>query len=176
MTILIVSGPAYGQGKDYAHSNALGDMKCTRNVPISIQARLNSAFKSFFIQRPEAMNSGAMKRWQSDNPDQCPGLVSGRFEDGSARSYAVLLVPTDRAVHGYRLIVFRPIDDSKVFDERILEQSDDGDRRDLFAKPFRSSASSTKHHGSSSALQASRNTKFACYWTKAGYKHSPIDE
>src|SRR5437899_4630286 len=76
------------------------------SLPSDIQNRLKEEYGSWKIQEPADLSQRARERWESEKPQECPGIAVGHFESAKTPSYAVLLVPMGHADGGYRFLVF----------------------------------------------------------------------
>jgi hypothetical protein len=99
-------------------------------LPSDIQRQISQASldawefqKPWRIQEPGDLSPTARKRWESEKPEECPGIAEGRFTGGTALSYAVLLVPPDHGDTGYVLLVYSPKPGNSSYEITFVDQS-----------------------------------------------------
>jgi len=104
------------------------------SLPQEIRNRLTMEFASWKVQVPETLSPHAHERWESEKPQQCPGIAIGQFEKDKTISYGVLLTHQGRADANYKFLVFSPKGVTPSFEMRVLDQSDDGGGSNLFIR------------------------------------------
>lgn len=104
------------------------------SLPQEIRNRLTMEFASWKVQEPETLSPHAHERWESEKPQQCPGIAIGQFEKDKKISYGVLLARKGRADANYKFLVFSPKGGTPSFEMHVLDQLDDGGGSNLFIR------------------------------------------
>lgn len=156
------------------------------SLPQEIRNRLTMEFASWKVQLPETLNPHAHERWESEKPQQCPGIAIGQFEKDKTISYGVLLAHQGQADASYKFLVFSPRRGTPSFEMRVLDQSADGGGSNLFIRgvgigKFFSESSKRKFR-----VQAREGILFVdsgeneyeadiYFWVGDAYQHQPVD-
>jgi len=102
-----------------------GSRACTLTLlPAEMQRHIQTNYSSWRLQDVSDLSANAKERWQSEKPVDCPGLAVGQFEKPDQKSYAALLVPTNKPDTGHRLLVFTPTGSVSSEAFRVIDQSD----------------------------------------------------
>src|ERR1700743_498057 len=76
------------------------------SLPKDIRDTLDRRFYGWQGQESTNLLPTARQKWATIAPLACPGIAAGHFDESRSVSYAVLLVPRDRSVNGYKFVVF----------------------------------------------------------------------
>jgi hypothetical protein len=154
------------------------------SLPEEIRNRLKTDFASWKIQGPEALSLHARERWESEKPQQCPGIAIGQFEKDKTISYGVLLVPEFRPDARYKFLVFSPKVPS--FETHVLDQSDGNGASNYFIRSvkinkFFGESSKRKLHVATPEgilLVDSGENEYEAdiyFWVSDAYQHQFVD-
>ncbi len=89
-------------------------------LPSGVQKALRTKFPGWKIESVSDLHPHYRDLWLKAHPSQCPGIAIGHFQNKAEFSYAVLLVPTDKNTHGYKLVVVSG-DPQGRYEPKILE-------------------------------------------------------
>src|SRR2546425_12496613 len=78
VTFLSLSTLLFGQGA--ARANQSPTLCKVESLPSDIQNRLKEEYGSWKIQEPADLSQRARERWESEKPQECPGIAVGHFE------------------------------------------------------------------------------------------------
>jgi hypothetical protein len=92
-------------------------------LPGGVRALLASQFADWRVQTAADLQQDYRKEWMAKRPAACPGIAAGEFEGKASLSYALLLIPRQKGLQGYRLVVVSP-GSHDSFSVVMLEQSD----------------------------------------------------
>src|SRR5579871_3261807 len=92
------------------------------SLPQDVRDTLTRRFDGWKIQDSSNLVPKARQKWSTLTPLACPGIASGHFEESRSVSYALLLVPTDSSVVGYRLVVFTAASGQSFYGFKMLDQ------------------------------------------------------
>jgi hypothetical protein len=154
-------------------------------LPKDIRDTLERRFYGWKVQDSSNLLRPTREKWAAIAPLACPGIATGHFEDSRSISYALLLIPVDTSVNGYKLVVFTAPARQSFFGFKMLDQgtlsasaffihSVPIDRvfdRDL-KKRFHPKADDGVLLGFTDDKASTRNIFF---WTGEAYEHAPID-
>jgi hypothetical protein len=155
-------------------------------LPSGIQSRIKEEYGFWKIQEMANLSRHASKRWQSENPPECPGLAAGHFDATKLLSYAVLLVPAANPDGGYRFLIFFARPGQSAFEVTLLDESDQNGASNYFIRgtllsrffdePSRKKFQVNTPDGVLLVDSAESEYEVDVYfWTSAGYRHEPID-
>src|SRR2546430_13241194 len=71
-------------------------------LPHDIRNGLSRNFSAWKIQDANDLSARARVRWGEERRLTCPGIALGHFQDPKSASYALLLVPTNRASNAFK--------------------------------------------------------------------------
>src|SRR5581483_1666720 len=91
-------------------------------LPKDIRGTLERRFYGWKVQESMNLLPKARQKWASIAPLACPGIATGHFEDNRSVSYALLLIPSDRAANGYKFVVFTPPAGQSFYGFKMLDQ------------------------------------------------------
>jgi len=75
-------------------------------VPPLISTILQKSFPNWRVEKLSDLDSSEQEAWTTKYPTACPSFVAGHFQKPSSVGYAFLLLPSDQAKKGYRLVAF----------------------------------------------------------------------
>lgn len=101
-------------------------------LPQFIQNYLQQQSNEWRVLQSKDLGSRAHGRWDAEKPLACPGIAYGKFNGTGELSYAVLLVPTNEKVKGYRLLGFNFQSSTRLYQKIIIDQSDKEDATRFF--------------------------------------------
>jgi hypothetical protein len=156
------------------------------SLPSDIQNRLKSDFGSWKIQEPADLSPRAHRRWESEQPLECPGIAVGHFESAKTRSYAILLVPVAHSNGGYRFLVFNERAGQPTYEARLLDKLDQNGAANYFIRrtpisKFFDEPSRKKfqaHTVDGILLVDSAEDEYEVevyFWSGGRYRNAPID-
>lgn len=154
-------------------------------IPKDIRGTLERRFYGWKVQESINLLPQTRQKWAAITPLACPGIATGHFEDSRSVSYALLLIPVDPGVNGYKLVVFSAPAGQSFFGFKMLDQgalnasaffihSVAIDRvldRDL-KKRFHPKAGDSVLLGFTDDKASTRN---AFFWTGEAYEHTQVD-
>jgi hypothetical protein len=181
---LLLSMLLFGQGA--ASANQSVSFCKVKSLPPDMQNRLKEEYGSWKIQEPTDLSQRARERWESEKPQECPGIAVGHFESAKTPSYAILLVPRGHADGGYRFLVFSQKAGQPVYETRLVEKLDQNGAANYFI--HRTSISKFFDEPSRKKFQAhtedgillvdSAENEYGVevyFWPGGRYRHEPID-
>jgi hypothetical protein len=178
----LIPAPLFGQA---ANRESRGSLIC-KPLPSEIQRRLDQEFRAWKIQEPRNLSTTSGERWKSEKPQGCPGIAVGRFDGGTALSYAVLLVPREHPDAGFKFLIFSPKPGSSSFEAIVVEQSDHIGAANFFIHQVRISKFFDEPSRQKFRVGASEGILLAdagtneyetdvYFWTNGSYQHQPVD-
>ena len=184
VTFLSLSTLLFGQGA--ARANQSPTLCKVESLPSDIQNRLKEEYGSWKIQEPADLSQRARERWESEKPQECPGIAVGHFESAKTPSYAVLLVPMGHADGGYRFLVFSQKAGQPAYETRLVEKLDQNGAANYFIhrtpiSKFFDEPSRKKfqaHTVDGILLVDSAENEYGVevyFWSGGRYRHEPID-
>jgi hypothetical protein len=93
-------------------------------LPKDIRDTLDRRFYGWRVQEAINLLPKARQKWAATAPLACPGIAAGHFEESRSVSYALLLVPGDRATSGYKFVVFSAPKGQSFYGFKLLDQGD----------------------------------------------------
>lgn len=96
------------------------------SLPQDVRESLSRNFSAWKIQQPADLSMRARTRWEQERPLTCPGIAVGHFQDPKNTSYALLLVPVNRASDVYRLVVYAQQSSARYYGFRAAGQGANG--------------------------------------------------
>lgn len=127
---LLLPALLFGQGASRANQSP--SLCKVESLPPEIQNRLKGEYGSWKIQEPTDLSQRAHERWESEKPQECPGIAIGHFESAKTLSYAVLLVPTGHSDGGYRFLVFSQKASQPGYEVRPVDNLDQNGAANYF--------------------------------------------
>jgi hypothetical protein len=94
------------------------------SLPKDIRDTLDRRFYGWQVQESTNLLPKSRQRWAAIAPLACPGIAAGHFEESRSVSYAVLLVPRDRSINGYKFVVFSAPKGQSFFGFKMLDQGE----------------------------------------------------
>ena len=181
---LLLSALLFGQGA--ARANQSPTLCKVGSLPSDIQDRLKEEYGSWKIQEPANLSPRAHERWESEKPQECPGIAVGHFESAKTLSYAILVVPTGHADAGYRFLVFSQKAGRPGYEARLVEKFDEKGAANYFIhrtpiSRFFDEPSRKKfqaHTVDGILLLDSAESEYGVevyFWSGGRYRHEPID-
>ena len=157
------------------------------SLPSDIQTPIRRDFASWKIQEASLLSESATKTLASKNPQACPGIVVGLFEDSANPSYAVLLVSADHPDSGYRLMVFNRPEGKPLYEPVEIEHSSEPGSSNYFIhkvvltdflnEEAKKKYSAQAPEGILLIDSAEQKYKAAVYFFSNGsYRHEPVDK
>lgn len=114
---------------------------CSPDVlPREIRKLLKTDYASWSVQTPETLGPTGRKSWQSSARSSCPGIAVGFFTGMEFHAYAILLVPSNRHVAGYRFVVFCRKPDRIGYTYTVVESFDGSAGSNCFIRSVKTSA------------------------------------
>jgi len=155
-------------------------------LPSDIQRHLRAELGSWKIEESKDLSTTARERWESEKPQECPGIAVGPFAGGTTLSYAVLLVPREHPGAGYRFLVFSPSPGKSSYEMTVVEQSDHGGAANFFIRLVRISKFFDEPSRRKFGVRASEGILLAdagakeyetdvYFWANGSYQHQPVD-
>jgi len=92
-------------------------------IPKDILDTLDRRFYGWKVQDSSNLLPEARQKWAAIAPLACPGIATGHLEESRSISYALLLVPVDRRVNGYKFVVFTAASGQSFYGFKMLDQS-----------------------------------------------------
>jgi len=74
-------------------------------MPREISAILQTSFRHWRVEQTSDLNLSSREAWTKKYPGACAGFVVGHFRRTDSVEYALLLLPADETVRGYRVVV-----------------------------------------------------------------------
>ncbi len=185
--VLLFSNPACSQAPP---PPPVGDLppKCgLASLPSDIQTPIKRDFASWRIQEAPLLSESAMKTLASMNPQACPGIVVGLFQNSVTPSYAVLLVSADHPDAGYKLMVFNRPEGKPLYEAAEIEHSSDPGGSNYFIRKvvltdfFKEDAKKKYNAQAPEGIllidSAEQKHEAAVYFFSNGsYRHEPADK
>jgi hypothetical protein len=154
-------------------------------IPKDILGTLERRFYGWKVQESSNLVPKARQRWAAIAPLACPGIAAGHFEESRSVSYALLLVPADATVSGYKFVIFTAPKGQSFYGFKMLDQGDtnasaffvhsvavervlDSDLKKRF-KPKSSDAVLLSSVDDRASIQN------AFFWTGDSYDHAQVD-
>ena len=126
LVLSLLSGLACLQHASFAAATVDADdalkLCQAETLPKDIRDTLGRRFNGWKVQDSSNLLPNARQKWATIAPLACPGIASGHFEESRSVSYALLLVPTDRSVNGYKFVVFSAPPGQSFFGFKMLDQ------------------------------------------------------
>jgi hypothetical protein len=154
-------------------------------IPIEVQSHLRSNFPSLRVKQSTDLTlaQGLWKRnrpLDSNQPLQCPGIVVGRFEPGTAAVYVFLLVPNDRPNSGFKLVAVRPQLGGAGVTSVVIEDQESAGAADWFLRPVQLNKVFDQEFVRGLRVRegfmfAQPNGAWGYFWDAGRYKHEFID-
>lgn len=94
------------------------------SLPQDIRGSLSRYFSDWKVQGPTDLGVRARIRWGEERPMTCPGIAIGHFQDRKSASYALLLVPANRAGGAYKLIIYTQQSGEQYYGFKAIVQED----------------------------------------------------
>ncbi len=160
---------------------------CTLTMlPAEMQRHIHTNYSSWRLQDVSTLSANAKERWQSEKPVGCPGIAVGQFEKMNQKSYAVLLVPSNKPDTGYRLLVFTPDGNESPERFKAVEQSDKIGASNFFVHGIQISKVFSTEWVKKLRVNTPAGILFVdageseyetdvYFWTGDKYRHEPID-
>jgi len=187
LSLLLFNGQARSQSPP---APPVGDEppKCgLAALPSDIQTPIKRDFASWRIQEAQLLSEYARKTWASKNPQACPGIMVGLFQNSVTPSYAVLLVSPDHPDSGYKLIVYNRPEGKPLYEAAEIEHSDDPGasnyfiRKVVLADVFNDEAKKKYNAQSPEGIllinSAEQKREAAVYFlSNNAWRHEPVDD
>lgn len=74
-------------------------------IPPRVSTVLEKSFPNWRIEKLSDLDPSNQEAWTKKYPDACPGFITGHFQKKDSVGYAFLLLPTQQAQKGYRVVV-----------------------------------------------------------------------
>jgi hypothetical protein len=173
-------------GATPALSNSADDLLALCSVdtlPKDIRNSLSRNFSAWKIQEPQDLSARARVRWGEERPLACPGIAAGRFQDPKDGSYALLLVPTNRASNAFKLLIYTQQAGQQYYGFKAVAQGDaDGNEIFIATVPtvrfFEATSKWVAHSRVSEAVMMvdSANTQSYLYvWSDLAYEREQVN-
>ena len=92
-------------------------------IPKDILDTLDRRFYGWKVQDSSNLLPKVRQKWAAIAPLTCPGIATGHLEESRSISYALLLVPVDPSVNGYKFVVFTAASGQSFYGFKMLDQS-----------------------------------------------------
>ena len=156
------------------------------SLPSDIQTPIKRDFASWRIQEAQLLSEHARKAWASTNPQACPGIMVGLFQNSVTPSYAVLLVSPHHPDSGYKLIVYNRPEGKPLYEAVEIEHSDDPGASnyfirkvvltDFFNEEVKKKFNAQSPEGILLVHSAEQKHEANIYFFSNGsYRHEPVD-
>jgi hypothetical protein len=186
----LLSGLSFFQHASFAGAavdadDALGLCQI-ETLPKDIGATLERRFYGWKVQDSTNLLPKARQKWAAIAPLACPGIASGHYEDSRSVSYALLLVPVDRSVNGYKFVVFSAPSGQSFYGFKMLDQGS-VNASAFFVhsvavdRVFDSSLKKKLHPKGSDGIlfafvdDSAPTTQNVYFWTGDSYDHAQVD-
>jgi hypothetical protein len=127
LVLSLLSGLSFLQHASFAAAavdadDALGLCQI-ETLPKDIRDTLERRFYGWKVQDSSNLLPKVRQKWAATAPLACPGIASGHFEDSRSVAYALLLVPVDPSVNGYKFVVFSAPSGQSFYGFKMLDQT-----------------------------------------------------
>ena len=124
LVLSLLSGVSFFQHASFAGAavdadDAIGLCQM-ESLPKDIRSTLERRFYGWTVQDSANLLPRVRQKWASIAPPACPGIAAGHYEDSRSVAYALLLVPVDRSVNGYKFVVFSAPPGQSFYGFRML--------------------------------------------------------
>ena len=107
-----------------AHAQTPSHLCADSSLPDGVRSVLAGDYGNWRIEALADLADDYQKAWTKKHPGACPGIAPGHFENKNELSYALLLIPREKGMAGYRFIVLSRKSDRDSFHATVLESDD----------------------------------------------------